>query len=57
MKNPLLYRSAWPESSRVARARAEGYKGAGGKPVPYHGYYTGCSPDRGKTLQGVLTII
>ena len=23
----------------VARARSEGYKGRGGKPIPYHGYY------------------
>ena len=28
-----------PLGSLVARARAEGYKAAGGKPVPYHGYY------------------
>ena len=28
-----------PLGPLVAQARAEGYKGAGGKPVPYHGYY------------------
>jgi hypothetical protein len=28
-----------PFGPLVARARGEGYKGAAGKPVPYHGYY------------------
>jgi hypothetical protein len=28
-----------PLGPLVAQARAEGYKGASGKPVPYHGYY------------------
>lgn len=46
-----------PLGSLMARARAERYKGAGGKPVPITAITTGCSPDRGKTLQGVLTII
>ena len=55
-----------PFGSLIARARAEGYKGAAGKPVPYHGYYykilTGQGPNaaggaydyvvRGKMLGG-----
>ena len=55
-----------PFGSLVARARAEGYKGTAGKPVPYHGYYykilTGQGPNapggaydyivRGKMLGG-----
>ncbi len=46
-----------PLGSLMARARAERYKGAGGKPVPITATITSFSPDRGKTLQGVLTII
>jgi hypothetical protein len=38
-----------PLGPLVARARGEGYRGAAGKPVPYHGYYykmlTGQGPD------------
>jgi hypothetical protein len=36
----------------VARARAEGYKGAGGKPVPYHGYYYKLLTGQGKEAPG-----
>ena len=36
----------------VARARGEGYKGAGGKPVPYHGYYYKILTGQGKDAQG-----
>jgi len=32
----------------VAQARAEGYKGGGGKPVPYHGYYYKILTGQGK---------
>ena len=37
-----------PLGSLVAQARAEGYKGAGGKPVPYHGYYYKLLTGQGK---------
>jgi Protein of unknown function (DUF2950) len=36
----------------VAQARAEGYKGAGGKPVPYHGYYYKLLTGQGKDAPG-----
>ena len=36
----------------VARARGEGYKGAGGKPVPYHGYYYKLLTGQGKDAPG-----
>jgi hypothetical protein len=59
-----------PLGSLVARARGEGYKGAGAKPVAYHGYYykmlTGQGPDapggaydyvvRGKMLGGFALV-
>jgi len=41
-----------PLGSLVARARAEGYKGAGGKPVPYHGYYYKLLTGQGKDASG-----
>lgn len=41
-----------PLGSLVARARAEGYKGAGGKPVPYHGYYYKLLTGQGKDAPG-----
>jgi len=36
----------------VAQARAEGYKGPGGKPVPYHGYYYKLLTGQGKDAPG-----
>jgi hypothetical protein len=59
-----------PLGPLVARARGEGYKGAGGKPVAYHGYYykmlTGQGPDapggaydyvvRGKMIGGFAMV-
>jgi hypothetical protein len=36
----------------VARARGEGYEGAGGKPVPYHGYYYKLLTGQGKDAPG-----
>jgi hypothetical protein len=36
----------------LAQARAEGYKGAGGKPVPYHGYYYKLLTGQGKDAPG-----
>jgi hypothetical protein len=41
-----------PLGSLVAHARAEGYKGAGGKPVPYHGYYYKLLNGQGKDAPG-----
>jgi Protein of unknown function (DUF2950) len=41
-----------PVGSFVAQARAEGYKGAGGKPVPYHGYYYKLLTGQGKDAPG-----
>jgi hypothetical protein len=41
-----------PLGSLVARAGAEGYKGAGGKPVPYHGYYYRLLTGQGKDASG-----
>jgi Protein of unknown function (DUF2950) len=41
-----------PLGSLVAQARAEGYKGAGGKPVPYHGYYYKLLTGQGKDAPG-----
>ncbi len=37
-----------PLGHLVAQARAEGYKGGGGKPVPYHGYYYKILTGQGK---------
>jgi len=37
-----------PFGPLVAQARAEGYKGGGGKPVPYHGYYYKILTGQGK---------
>jgi hypothetical protein len=36
----------------VAEARAEGYKGAAGKPIPYHGYYYKILTGQGKNASG-----
>jgi hypothetical protein len=36
----------------VAEARAEGYKGGAGKPVPYHGYYYKILTGQGKDAPG-----
>jgi hypothetical protein len=36
----------------VAQARTEGYKGGGGKPVPYHGYYYKILTGQGKDAPG-----
>jgi hypothetical protein len=36
----------------VAHARAEGYKGAAGKPIPYHGYYYKLLTGQGKDAEG-----
>jgi hypothetical protein len=41
-----------PLGSLVAQARAEGYKGAGGKPPPYHGYYYKLLTGQGKDAPG-----
>ena len=41
-----------PLGPLVARARGEGYKGAGGKPVPYHGYYYKLLTGQGKDAPG-----
>ena len=41
-----------PLGPLVAQARAEGYKGAGGKPVPYHGYYYKLLTGQGKDAPG-----
>src|SRR5262249_10877402 len=41
-----------PLGSLVAQARAEGYKGAGGKPIPYHGYYYNLLTGQGKDAPG-----
>jgi Protein of unknown function (DUF2950) len=41
-----------PLGSLVARAGAEGYKGAGGKPVPYHGYNYRLLTGQGKDASG-----
>jgi hypothetical protein len=41
-----------PLGPLVARARGEGYKGAGGKPVPYHGYYYKLLNGQGKDAPG-----
>jgi len=41
-----------PLGSLVAQARAEGYKGAGGKPIPYHGYYYKLLTGQGKDAPG-----
>jgi hypothetical protein len=41
-----------PLGPLVAHARAEGYKGAGGKPVPYHGYYYKILTGQGKDAPG-----
>jgi hypothetical protein len=36
----------------VVQARGEGYKGGGGKPVPYHGYYYKILTGQGKDAPG-----
>jgi hypothetical protein len=41
-----------PVGPLVARARGEGYKGAGGKPVAYHGYYYKLLTGQGKDAPG-----
>ena len=41
-----------PLGPLVARARGEGYKGAGGKPIPYHGYYYKLLTGQGKDAPG-----
>ncbi|HXV83615.1 MAG TPA: DUF2950 domain-containing protein [Candidatus Binatia bacterium] len=41
-----------PLGPLVAEARAEGYKGAGGKPIPYHGYYYKILTGQGKDASG-----
>ena len=41
-----------PLGPLIARARGEGYKGAGGKPVPYHGYYYKLLTGQGKDAPG-----
>jgi hypothetical protein len=41
-----------PLGPLVARARGEGYKGAGGKPVAYHGYYYKLLTGQGKDAPG-----
>jgi hypothetical protein len=41
-----------PLGPLVAHARAEGYKGADGKPVPYHGYYYKLLTGQGKGAPG-----
>jgi hypothetical protein len=41
-----------PLGPLVARARGEGYKGAGGKPIPYHGYYYRLLMGQGKDAPG-----
>jgi hypothetical protein len=41
-----------PLGPLVARARGEGYKGAGGKPIPYHGYYYKILTGQGKDAPG-----
>jgi Protein of unknown function (DUF2950) len=41
-----------PLGPLVARARGEGYKGADGKPIPYHGYYYKILTGQGKDAPG-----
>jgi hypothetical protein len=41
-----------PLGPLVARARGEGYKGASGKPIPYHGYYYKILTGQGKDAPG-----
>ena len=41
-----------PIGPLVARARGEGYKGAGGKPIAYHGYYYKLLTSQGKDAPG-----
>jgi hypothetical protein len=41
-----------PLGPLVARARGEGYKGVGGKPIPYHGYYYKLLTGQGKDAPG-----
>jgi hypothetical protein len=41
-----------PLGPLVAQARGEGYKGAAGKPVPYHGYYYKLLTGQGKDAPG-----
>jgi Protein of unknown function (DUF2950) len=41
-----------PLGPLVARARGEGYKGAGVKPIPYHGYYYKLLTGQGKDAPG-----
>jgi hypothetical protein len=41
-----------PLGPLVAQARGEGYKGAGGKPIPYHGYYYKLLTGQGKDAPG-----
>jgi len=41
-----------PLGPLVAHARAEGYKGAAGKPIPYHGYYYKILTGQGKDAPG-----
>jgi hypothetical protein len=41
-----------PLGPLVARARGEGYKGADGKPIPYHGYYYKLLTGQGKNAPG-----
>ena len=41
-----------PIGPLVARARGEGYKGAGDKPIPYHGYYYKLLTGQGKDAPG-----
>ena len=41
-----------PFGSLAARARAEGYKGGGGKPTPYHGYFYKILTGQGPNAKG-----
>jgi len=41
-----------PLGPLVVQARGEGYKGGGGKPVPYHGYYYKILTGQGKDAPG-----
>ena len=41
-----------PLGPLVAQARGEGYKGAAGKPIPYHGYYYKILTGQGKDAPG-----
>jgi hypothetical protein len=46
-----------PFGSRVVQAKAAGYQGAGGKPVPYYGYYYKILTRQAPTRQVEPTII